>query len=235
MAPKDVKEHKDHPECKAVYLLFGTPKENDPRPTAYVGLTDTPWERFADHLRKKKFDAVIVAVSTKGFSHDDIHWLEWHCIKQALGANRFHVTNKRRPDSQSVLNCKGRFEVFDTISILASVLGFPVFELLKESVVDNLPKDGTLEAVKELFYCRGDDADATGQLVKGGFQVRRDSVARLRIALHLSRRSGRCRRNCLTRGFSLPPRAGSCDSLGTTYSRNRVPQPASYWGISPAV
>jgi hypothetical protein len=61
-------------------------------------------------------------------------------------------------------------DVFGTLSILLSVLGYPVFEPVADAQTTST------------LYCRGQDADASGALVEDGFVVRKGSVARTEIA-----------------------------------------------------
>ncbi len=167
----------------AVYLLLGESDE-DAKPEVYVGRTDTAWERLRNHKYKKEFwNAAIVILSNTedGFSHDDIHWLEWRCIQKAKEIGRFRLFADHKPDAPR-LTKPGMCELFDALCLLVSVLGYAVFE--PEEDIDPVPANGASisSPPTEAFYCRGKDADATGALVEDGFVVRENSIARLHIS-----------------------------------------------------
>ena len=55
---------------------------------------------------------------------------------------------------------------FETIKILLSTLGYPIFEEIKTSVKK-----------RELLFCKGKDASATGEMIDDGFVVSKGSKA----------------------------------------------------------
>ena len=123
---------------------------------------------------------VVVSKTRDGFSHDDIHWLEWRCTQKAKEVNRFKLLGHQMPDKPHSTK-PGMDELFDALCVLTSVLGYAVFEPEEEIDPALMDEATSLPSPAEAFYCRGGDADATGALVEGGFVVRQGSAARLHI------------------------------------------------------
>ena len=162
---------RDWQRCSAIYLLLGS-SPGDAKPDVYIGQTTNPWKRLTDHDRDPDKDfwqtAVVLISTNRGFTRDDIAWLEWYCLQRAREVHRFRAVNSNVPMQQDDL--PGMFDVFKTLSILLSVLGYPVFEPLADA------------RITKTLYCRGQDANAKGALVEDGFVVRQDSTARPAIA-----------------------------------------------------
>lgn len=56
---------------------------------------------------------------------------------------------------------------FDTIKVLLSTLGFPIFEEIRKSTSKK----------RDLLYCKGKDASAQGEMIDDGFVVLKGSKA----------------------------------------------------------
>ncbi len=163
------REELDH---VAVYMLFGE-LEEAAKPLVYIGQTEDPRKRLDYHNANKDFwrTAVLGISKTQNFTSSHIQYLEWLCIQKAKEVSRFALDN-----DQSV--CKpfvtepmeaDLLDTFDTLAILVSALGYPVFEPIIKT------------ETAEKFYCRGKDADAVGEFVEDGFVVRKGSFARIEI------------------------------------------------------
>jgi len=170
----ELAEAKKRPELDepAIYLLFGSSDESA-KPIVYIGQTEDVRTRLDIHNSKKDFwQTVIVGVSKTGsFTQAHVRYLEWYCIQKTKEVARFTLDNDQLPGKPFVTEPMEAdlLDAFDALSILVSALGYPVFEpIIKTDVT-------------EKFYCRGKDADATGELVEDGFVVRQGSVARLEI------------------------------------------------------
>jgi hypothetical protein len=161
------------PEAQRVafYLLFGQ-DEQSAKPLVYVGETTNVAQRFDGHNRDKDFwqSAVILTSRTETFTSSHGKYLEWLSIKSAKDCNRYLVDqkNQNKPHVTEPLEHELQ-EVFETAVVLLGALGFPVFE--------PLVKDSERKAA-DVFYCRGPDADASGQLVNDGFVVFKGSKGR---------------------------------------------------------
>jgi hypothetical protein len=157
----------------AVYFLFGE-SENSAKPILYVGQTEDVRKRLDYHNLTKDFwrTAVLGISRTHSFTLAHLRYLEWYCIRKAKEVNRFEVDNDQMPSQPSlseplIADMLGAFEM---LSVLVSTLGFPVFQPIRQpDTPDN-------------FYCRGPDAEATGEPVEDGFVVRQGSTARIGIA-----------------------------------------------------
>ncbi len=154
-------------EQVAVYFLFGA-SEGEARPICYIGQTEDLRSRMDRHSVEKAFWNVgVVAVSkTQAFTPAHIRWLEWHCVQQAKLTGRYDLENSQTPREPFVTeplrdDC---LDAFDTVGILPTALGFPLFEPIATS--------------HELFTVKGPDAEGTGALSDDGFLVRRGSLCR---------------------------------------------------------
>ena len=72
-------------KCPAVYLLLGS-SPGDAKPDVYIGQTTKPLKRLADHdcdIKKDFWQTAVVLISTnKGFTRDDIAWLESYACRR---------------------------------------------------------------------------------------------------------------------------------------------------------
>lgn len=161
------------PEAQRVafYLLFGQ-DDQSAKPMVYVGETTNVAQRFDGHNRDKDFwqAAVILTSRTETFTASHGKYLEWLSIKTARECNRYLVDqkNQNKPHVTEPMEHELQ-EVFETAVVLLGALGFPVFEPLVAE------KDRDAAGV---LYCRGPNADATGQLVSDGFVVFKGSKCR---------------------------------------------------------
>lgn len=158
----------------AVYFLFGT-KEDVSKDVVYIGQTESLVERLKDHNSKKDFwqTAVFLISRTHTFTQAHIRYLEWYAIKEAQKAGRYvldngnaggepHVTEPMKADIM---------DAFETGKMLLGMLGYPVFEPLVEPAKAN--------DKAEVFYLKGIDTEATGELVQDGFVVFKGSKGRV--------------------------------------------------------
>ncbi len=166
-----LKTAKTRPELDqiAVYFLFGE-SEEQARPICYIGQTEDLRSRLDSHSNTKDFwNIAVLAISkTQAFTPAHIRWLEWHCVQQAGQIGRYSLDNTQNPREPFVTeplrdDC---LDAFETISILLTALGYPVFEPL------------AAPSVRELFTITGPEADGTGALTEDGFLVRKGSLCR---------------------------------------------------------
>lgn len=148
-----------------VYFLFGE-REESVKPVVYVGQTEDLKARLKKHHADKEFwtTAVVVISRTHTFTQAHLRYLEWWSIKGIEEAQRYELDNGNagakpyvpEPLEADVLDGYG------TAAILVTTLGFPVFE----------PAVGRKPPIeREVFYCRGPNADARGALVDDGFVI----------------------------------------------------------------
>ena len=187
----------DWTRCYAVYLLVGT-SEGAEKPDVYIGETTKLWGRLNEHDRDPDKDfwqtAVALIKTNRSFREDEIKWLELYCIQSANEVNRFHVVNPSTPAPRD--EPEGMADVSGTLSILLSVLGYPVFE----------PAAGVRPT--RMLFCRGRAAHATGALVEDGFVVRKDSVARRGIAAGSKKKLAPVRQQLVDDGILVEEEGG---------------------------
>ncbi|MGK0285873.1 MAG: hypothetical protein ACI9GM_000915 [Salibacteraceae bacterium] len=77
--------------------------------------------------------------------------------------------SSRRPGSNKPSISESReydlLDNFETIKILLATLGYPLFEDKRKS-----------KSAKDIFYCKGKDASATGEMTNDGFVVYQGSI-----------------------------------------------------------
>ncbi len=151
-----------------VYLLFG---QTDSKPLVYIGEAENCLTRLKQHNKTKDFwtHAIAFTSKTNFFTKTHIKFLEWLSYSQADKAKRFILENGNIPSkphlSESVE--ADLYDNFETIQILASTLGYPVFDLIKKPTQ------------KEVIECKGKQAKATGEYTEDGLVVFSDSVCNL--------------------------------------------------------
>jgi len=145
-----------------VYLLVGNPEE-DVKPLLYVGEAEDCKIRLKQHNSSKDFWNYAIAIISKThyFTKTHIKFLESHMFKEAVRINRYKLENSTSPTMPYVAEWMEAdlLDNFETIKILVSTLGFPIFDEIKTALKT------------ELLYCKGKDAQATGQLTDEGFLV----------------------------------------------------------------
>ena len=155
-----------------VYFLVGEP-EDATKPVVYIGEAEDCYRRFLQHNASKDFWHTAVAIVSKTGSFTKAHakYLEWHCIKKAKEVGRFSLANGNEGGEPFVLEpmLADLMDAFDTLNILTSALGFPLFELRPQA------------ADEDVFVLTGKDCGGRGQLVEDGFAVFTGSKARKAI------------------------------------------------------
>lgn len=169
-----LKTAKARPELDqiAVYFLFGE-SDKHARPVCYIGQTEDLRTRLDNHSNSKDFWNVAVAAisKTQAFTPAHIRWLEWYCVQQASRIGRYSLDNNQSPRQPFVTeplrdDC---LDAFETISILLTALGYPLFEPV------------AAPSVRELFTISGPEAKGTGALIEDGFLVQKGSLCRKEI------------------------------------------------------
>jgi hypothetical protein len=151
-----------------IYFLIGNP-ENEALPLIYIGEAEDCIARLKQHNKSKTKDfwnvAVVILSKTQFFTKTHIKFLESHCYSETVKAGRYKVKNTTAPSTPFVPEPMKMdlLENFDTIKILVSTLGYPVFD-----IVDTKNK-------AEQLICRGKEALATGQYMEEGLVVLKGS------------------------------------------------------------
>lgn len=157
----------------ALYLLVGDSIEGI-RPILYVGETEDCVNRLKDHNKKKDFwaNAIVLISSNNQFTKAHIKFLEWYCWEHARNVGRYTLDNTNNPTKPQLpepLEAE-LHDNFETIKILVSTLGYPIF--------DQISKPNK----KNVLFCKGKDAFAEGEYTEEGFVVYATSKANKELA-----------------------------------------------------
>jgi len=157
-----------------LYFLFGKNGE-DSKPMVYIGQSRNCLDRIKTHDQKKDFwnYAVLIVSKTESFTQTHIEYLEELAIDKANEAKRYALDNAVNPRKFKVPETleADLLDNFDTIKILLSTLGFPLFETIEK-----------IEKSKEILYCKGKEALAEGEYKEDGFVVFKGSKANKELA-----------------------------------------------------
>lgn len=156
-----------------IYFLFGE-SEDESEPIVYIGQAESCLARIKNHNRTKDFwnRCVLIVSKTNSYTKTDISFLEYHAIKKAAEIKRYISDNQAIPNKPSISESaeSDLLDDFDTIKILLSTLGFPVFEETREKT----------QRRANTYYCSGKMAQASGEYIEDGFVVLKDSTANLK-------------------------------------------------------
>lgn len=162
------------PELKnvGVYFLFGESADKA-NPVVYIGEAEDCLERIRQHNRSKDFwtYAVVMISKINAFTKGHVKYLEHIAIRYALESNRYSTENVTVPSQPFVTESMEAdlLDSFDTIKILLSTLGFPVYDKVEK---ESLKKT-------ELLYLVGRGIKAEGDLIEDGFVVFKGSQAKI--------------------------------------------------------
>jgi hypothetical protein len=151
-----------------IYFLFGV-NEDKAKPISYIGETEDCLERLKMHNKSKDFwnYAVVITSKSNTFTKSHVKFLEHICIKAANEIARYDTDNLATPAKPYITESMEAdlLDNFDTIKILLSTLGFPIFEEIRKASSKK----------KDVLYCKGKDAFAQGEMIDDGFVVLKGS------------------------------------------------------------
>lgn len=151
-----------------LYFLFGESNETA-KPLAYIGEAENCLIRLKEHNRQKEFwtHAIIIVSRIGAFTKAHVKYLEHIAINIAQEVNRYKTENSTIPSKPFVTEPMEAdlLDSFETIKILLSTLGYPIFESINKKEI----------AKKELFFVKGKGVQAEGDLIDDGFVVFKDS------------------------------------------------------------
>ncbi len=152
-----------------VYFLFGS-TEDSAKPIVYIGEGEDCFTRIQAHNRNKDFwtHCVIIATKTDEYTKTDGKYLEHYCLAKAKEIGRYDTDNDTGSKKPSISESReyDLLDNFETAKILLATLGYPIFEEKRKA-----------KSNKEIFYCKGKNADAKGELTDDGFLVYKDAKA----------------------------------------------------------
>ena len=159
-------------ELKSVglYFLLGEDSEKA-KPMVYIGEAEDCQNRLKQHHGSKEFWTHAIAMVSKinAFTKSHVKYLEHVSISQAKESNRFVVENGVIPSKPFVTESMEAdlLDSFDTIKVLLSTLGYPVFEGVSQEAVKQ----------QQVFQLTGRGISGQGTLIDDGFIVYRGSEA----------------------------------------------------------
>ncbi len=154
-----------------IYFLFG-PSEEGGKSFVYIGEGEECFRRIKSHNRKKDFwtHAVVITTKTDEFTKTDGKFLEHYCLDKASNIGRYSIMNDTGSKKPSLSESRtyDLLDTFETLKLLLATLGYPIFEEKRKA-----------KSSKELFYCKGKDASAIGELTDDGFLVHKGGKSNL--------------------------------------------------------
>ncbi|NVN04912.1 GIY-YIG nuclease family protein [Asaia spathodeae] len=169
-----------------IYFLLGE-DEGTGSIKAYIGQTGSLGTRLKQHHDSKDFwNRALIALSlTHSLTVTHAHYLEWLAINRAGQAGRFKLANGTagtRPHTPPAMEAECR-EIFETINILLTTLGHPVFEALVAPSGAATSNDENTQAThsqpqktaNKSVFLRNKKADAQGIYSETGFVVLKGS------------------------------------------------------------
>lgn len=134
----------------------------------YIGEAEDCAARLKQHNKSKDWwaNAIVCVSKTAGFTKSHVKYLEWYCHQEAEAAGRFKVDNSTVPTKSYVSEpmVADLMDHFDTIRILTSTLGYPMFEKIQ--------KPGK----QDVLTCKGKKALAKGEYTEDGLIVFANSI-----------------------------------------------------------
>jgi len=154
-----------------IYFLFGESADKV-KPIVYIGEAEDCLDRLKQHNRTKEFwnYAVVMVSKINAFTKSHAKYLEHIAVDKAKESNRFETENLTAPSKPFVTESMEAdlLDSFDTIKILLSTLGFPVFDKIGKEQITS----------KELLFLNGRNIKAEGDLIDDGFVVFKGSQAK---------------------------------------------------------
>jgi len=155
-----------------VYFLVGETDSGVPQ--VYVGEAEDCAVRLRQHNKSKDWwTTVLVCVSkTQDFTKSHVKYLEWFAHQEIVASGRYELENGGVPTkshvSESVV--ADLMDQFDTLRILTSTLGYPLFERVQVVTAANR------------LVCKGKTALAHGEYIDDGFVVFAGGIANREVA-----------------------------------------------------
>jgi hypothetical protein len=151
-----------------LYFLIGE-SESVNMPLLYIGEAEDCASRLRQQNKSKEWwtNALVCVSKTAAFTKSHVKYLEWYCHQEAETAGRFKMDNSTVPTKSYVSEpiIADLMDQFDTIRILTSTLGYPMFERIQK------PSQG------DVLTCKGKKAIAKGEYTEDGLIVFAKSIS----------------------------------------------------------
>ncbi len=156
-----------------VYFLFGKSDLDSEKNIVYIGEAENIIKRLLQHLNEKDYwnEAVIFISKDENLNKAHIKYLEHRFFQIAKEVDRFEIKNANTPSLPSISEPdQAEMEEFiDNTKMLVNILGFKVFEELRQS------EENASESTTTFFIQAARGAEARGQMTSEGFVVFKDS------------------------------------------------------------
>jgi hypothetical protein len=168
-----VKDSSDRKELNGVgiYFLFGKDPQDPDKDMVYIGETEGIYDRLKQHIEKKDFwnEAIAVISKDDNLNRAHIRYLEYKLFDIASKVGRFKLENPKTPVCPAISesDVAEMDEFIFNLRILVNVLGYKVFEELKQTPVSERNDTFIIRAAR--------GADAIGQPTSEGFVVSEQS------------------------------------------------------------
>jgi len=154
-----------------IYYLIGS-TDTESKQQLYLGEAEVCIDRLKQQNKKLDFWNIAIAVisKTRYFTKTHIKYLEWFSFNEAKRVERFKLENKSLPNIPHISESmeSDLLDNFDTIKLLVSTLGYPIFDQIKK------PKK------EDILICKGKDAYAEGEYTEDGLIVFKGSKCNLK-------------------------------------------------------
>jgi len=152
-----------------VYLLFGKSDISSNKDLVYIGEAENIIKRLSQHLNEKDYwnEAIVFISKDENLNKAHIKYLENRLHQIASSVNRYEVKNSNTPTLPSIAESdQAEMEEFiENIKMLVNILGFKVFEELRQT------KESPSKSDNKLYIKVARGADAQGQQTSDGFVV----------------------------------------------------------------
>ncbi len=161
----------DRPDLNntGVYMLFGKVPDDSTKSLVYIGEAEGIYARLVSHLTTKDFwnEAVVFVSKDENLNKAHIKYLESRLYELAAHTKRFRLENSNIPTRSSISEAdQAEMEEFlANIKILVNILGYKVFEELRE------PDTPEREALHTFSITATRGADGKGMPTSDGFVV----------------------------------------------------------------
>src|SRR3989344_1993727 len=132
---KDIKNRPDSSNPR-VYFLFGESGEST-KQQLYIVESENFFDRLINHDSNKGFWNFAV-VFVGGLDKAKVRYIEWIASQEAHKIGRFEIKNSvsRNENTLSEYDEITTKDFFENMKFILNVLGFPIFENVKESILD---------------------------------------------------------------------------------------------------
>ena len=158
-----------------VYFLFGK-TEKGAKPKIYVGQGEKCFERISEHNRTKDWwsHCIVFTTKTNEFTASEAKYLEHYSLDKVKEGGRYHLDNGTGSNMPSIPESREHdlLDNFETISLLAATLGFPI-------IVEQEEKTGS-ESTSDRFFIDRKGYKATSKYTNEGIVILKGSGARIK-------------------------------------------------------